>query len=1101
MKNITNLLWIIATTCLLSAELLLLSTAAQASNNQFYFTAKSAALGASSEMGKSGNAVYLRWDLVEGEIPDDITRFELKRDGNVILQKNINDLMPQSYIREMYAGASEQQRLLQTISLLKKLSLAQDETFEANDFAAELHKRFNNVDDKAWVFLASRQNFNIARAQYRAFLDTEASGSHTYTLHAFNAQGNSGQLGKVTIDTSEKDHIIPAPANFHQIEKDNCGIVNAMQDHYAVLLDWAPPSTSITDKTASSLQRAGYQIYRSKTNIGSELTEASVRDFATEALDLPHDQRGYVSFEGLERVNSSIVVVEGHTTSSIENPAFFESHEQLAAAGLEPGDKRAYYIVPVDFAGHLGETAGAIVQVPDRQMPATPWNIQFHQSTGTSARASLEWDASTLENYTAYYSNSRVICNAEEAATSHKIEYADNIEACGNPLTTRVDISSYLVYRFETAQQANRFADSDGDGYTDVDERTNDTNACDDDSKPSSTELTNYLVESEGFSRIDLDDHRSRIRFNDSELVDEDNIGKAFWYRVASITSDGNISPLSAPIQGLFWDRTLPPKPTFTALATGCCELTNQGAGNWGFTDNIEQLGSLSLAFRNRSSSLTEAINWSDFANSDSDICSAKNSPIAAFLGANIADRQLIYPGTTPGTDEQAYCKVSIPEEMDLCSSGSWQLSKKTCDQPVSDGDIVDNPVQITITAQEEDNCLVVFREIAGQYTRVASSCGTENPGTIEYLAEPGSCGFTQAIDPSGNISPMEQLPCTTAASVTPPSPPQIISFIAGQEATNFSWRLPLEPVAVTLIEISSDIDESVAEASDQQFVSVPNAGFNPGKLFNDSTEIHALIGLRDQWCIRMKSIAPGTQDAEQVLSSDWSNRLCSTRRLGSDLSTDYLPWPKVKTVAVQKNLGVHAAKDYVDTGSSEGMAYEKMAMVIIFGGTLPITTDIECQIQSKSGNYHEENAQDIGSLLFGRHAECYSLSSVLKLQQIKHFELPFIAYRQGRTPLGEVGPWVQVSPLIDNIHWEFVNGAKGPSWLLDDPYFKFFRQGYDATNSWNLSYVDRYPHIAGYDYRYQIVTFNDEHAISEIHLSAGEDDTWVKAADLGAIQ
>ena len=372
MKNrISLLFWVIASSLFVTGEVL-------AAQQQFYFTAKSARLGDSSQMGNSGTGVYLRWDLVEGSLPADITRFELKRDGVIILPKNIDDLMPEVDIHQMYSGASEQQRLLQTINLLKKLSVAQNEQpFDASNFPAELHKRFNNIDDKAWVFLASRQNFNIARARYRAFLDTSATGTVTYTLHAFNAVGNSAQIGKVTVDTNNTSHQLLAVNNFHQIEKTSCNIVESMQDHNSVFLDWAPITNNVTDKTADALQNSGYQIYRTTSNIDSSVITAPVRDIATEAAAAVHDQRGNLILTGLQRVNSSRVVTQGHVTSSLNDPAFMESPQQLSVAGLKPGDKRAYYIVGVDFAGHLGKTVGTLVQVPNRLKPATPWNVDF----------------------------------------------------------------------------------------------------------------------------------------------------------------------------------------------------------------------------------------------------------------------------------------------------------------------------------------------------------------------------------------------------------------------------------------------------------------------------------------------------------------------------------------------------------------------------------------------------------------------------------------------------------------------------------------------------------------------------------------------------
>ena len=1093
---------------------ILFSSQSMANEGQFYLTAKSAPLGASSQMGKSSHGVYIRWDLVEGILPDDITRFELRRDDVVIWPQNndainIDAIMTPSKIHQMYAGEAEQQRLLQTINLLQKLSLAQGQPFNASNFSTELHNRLSSNEgvDKAWAFLASRQNFNIARARYRGYLDTEASGLVTYKLYVFNAPGNSALVGKVEVDTSLTNQQILPVSNFHQVEKSSCNITDAMEDHNTVILDWAAPGNTVTDHTASALQNGGYQIYRSTSNVGADITEVPVVDLAALAATLGHDQRGNIKFSGLEPVNEFLIIAEGNDAQGQRQPAYFESPVQLEAAGLKPGDKRFYYIAPIDFAGHIGKTTGTIVQVPDRLKPATPWNIEFKQATGSIDRASLEWDSHTLANYTAYYEQSRVICNADTTAVDGKIEYAASLAACDSAIHSRIDIETYLVYRFQTAQQSAGFSDADGDGFTDVDEKTAGSNACDATSKPADS-TTKYLIKQDNYSTIDLANGRKKIRFNDTFLTQEENIGNTFWYRIASKTADGNISPLSAPIRGVFWDRVLPQKPTFTAFRTGnCCNLTTSGGENWALSDEVEQLGSLSLLFSSDANSQTSPLNTLQFSDPESTLCKDKDSPIEAFWGRDIPGRELIYPGAEPGSLQQSYCQVAIPESMDLCKTGSWKLEKASCEQPVITGDIVDGPVLITVNTEEEGGCVILWSKIAGQYTRVGSSCGTDQLSSLVYEAQPGECIFGQSQDTSGNQSPLTEVVCTTAASSSPPGPPQVISFNAGTDSSDFSWRLPLEPTAITLVEITSDVSENEQSESDFQLLSIPNAGFIPGKIFEDTASIHQLIGARDQWCIRMKALAPVAQDALEALSSDWSNRICSTRRTRTDLSTEYMPWPLVENVSVEHGFNVRATKDFIDT--AQGMAYEKTSIIIPFASPTIIALGndeggvLDCIINDRSANFDETDSTDSGLLLLGRNVTCPSLFSKERLQVKPLIDLPFIVYRQARTVGGEVGKWVQVSPLINTIFWEFFLDKDNVTkiWRLNDPYFKFFRPTYSPSSLWVLSFIDRYPHIAGYEYRYQLVSFTEDHAIDTIKISAGLNEPWVKAADLGAMQ
>ncbi len=99
----------------------------------------------------------------------------------------------------------------------------------------------------------------------------------------------------------------------------------------------------------------------------------------------------------------------------------------------------------------------------------------------------------------------------------------------------------------------------------------------------------------------------------------------------------------------------------------------------------------------------------------------------------------------------------------------------------------------------------------------------------------------------------------------------------------------------------------------------------------------------------------------------------------------------------------------------------------------------------------------------------------------------PFLVYRQARSPEGSTGSWVQVSSLIKSIFWER-SGIKISASILSDPYFAMYRHEYSLDKEaipWHLAFVDRYPYIQGYDYRYQTVTFSEpQHAIKSWHLS-----------------
>jgi hypothetical protein len=99
-----------------------------------------------------------------------------------------------------------------------------------------------------------------------------------------------------------------------------------------------------------------------------------------------------------------------------------------------------------------------------------------------------------------------------------------------------------------------------------------------------------------------------------------------------------------------------------------------------------------------------------------------------------------------------------------------------------------------------------------------------------------------------------------------------------------------------------------------------------------------------------------------------------------------------------------------------------------------------------------------------------------------------FMVYRQSRINSGPASDWVQVSPLIDYVHFdrEFIPGSvrgddRGATvWTLNDPYIKTVLQGPELA-AW---FVDQYPFLVAadatgtqpFEWRYQVVYFDSEH-------------------------
>ncbi|MCB1738939.1 MAG: hypothetical protein KDK91_01110, partial [Gammaproteobacteria bacterium] len=333
---------------------------ARAEGEQSYLTALVAPLGSISKSGQGDTAVYLRWDTTQGDYPADLTRFRLERDGTVIYDVPASGAMSVAEIQALYAPIEQERRRLETLRWLREEGAAEEPpvVVDAGNFAARLRARL--LGEKYWAFLASRNDFNVARAGYRAYLDPIDSGVHVYELLAVNAAGEEIRIGLVKVDAGTV-HVMPGADDLLQVsEFERCDAPERMKTHGTVALNWNHPGATGNDEYVSSIMIAGYDLYRSDSNVVA--VDASI-DIRQLAMGLAHDADGNVQIPGLQKVNDQPIPVSGSaqkdTTDVGWNPdfaQFVESIRDLAAVGVGPGDKRAYYLVPRDLTGNYGQT-------------------------------------------------------------------------------------------------------------------------------------------------------------------------------------------------------------------------------------------------------------------------------------------------------------------------------------------------------------------------------------------------------------------------------------------------------------------------------------------------------------------------------------------------------------------------------------------------------------------------------------------------------------------------------------------------------------------------------------------------------------------------
>ncbi|MCK4704691.1 MAG: hypothetical protein KAT90_04345, partial [Gammaproteobacteria bacterium] len=571
--------------CLVASLLLSFNVLAE---GQLYFLATTATQGATSSAGQGAKVVYLRWDTLEGQLPADIVSIKLYRDDQLLLDKPVDEKMSETEIAGLYQSAEQEQRLFNTVSRLKENEIASGNDFQVSQYAQRILERLNDKDGY-YSGMASKLDFNLALARYRAYIDRPEPGTYTYTLEAVDVSSQTATLGKLVLDTTQDRSVLPV-SDFKRVRQSQCDVPERAKDDYTVSLDWAAPGVNnITDKLASNIFVSGYDLYRTTVNLDSAITVAPDLDIALLAAGSSHNDRGEVQIAGLEKVNTLPLMLNAEKGGDFE---WMETYDQLQKAGLKRGDRRAYYLVPIDFTGHYGATAKTIVIVPDLLRPAAPWDVTFFADEANN-EMHISWDKIDLDNFLNAYSTHYRFCNMLTAETDGVLEYVARDEYCETATHRKINLNvvGYKVYRFDNFQMANNFVDSDGDGIANLIERLPDANTpedqklnmqCDYSVQPQiaidflvqATKLPNEPLRLSQVTEELLEGtDRNRIIFRDTEpQLNKNNV---YWYRIAAVTGGDNLSLLTPPLRAIFPDRTLPPKPEITIthpaqVANGC---------------------------------------------------------------------------------------------------------------------------------------------------------------------------------------------------------------------------------------------------------------------------------------------------------------------------------------------------------------------------------------------------------------------------------------------------------------------------------------------------------------------------------------------------
>jgi hypothetical protein len=1027
--------------------LLLLSFYATA-NQPFYFIAKQAPESSLTMQGMSNQVVYLRWDILEGNIPNDITQFNLYRDGALIGQYPAQSILTAQQVTRLYQSSAQNRRLLETLTLLKEESVLDPNLTEVNpnNYGSEIIARIER--DNYWAQLASKRDFNIAIARNRGAIDRPGVGVFEYELRAVNLASQMRRIGLVSVDTNQSQSLLAIPS-FEQLALSQCDEPD-IKDHYSVALNWAVAGElNMADRVANQLFIGGYDVYRSLENIELAVTTAPNRDLAAEAASLGFNNKGQVNFADLERINDTLITVSADFDPN--SPEWLETHADLAAAGLKPGDRRAYYLVARDFTGNFGPSIGTIVTVGDMSRPPMPWDIEIYLSQ-ENQQVELSFEKIDKDSYLESFGGTKRVCDISEDGA---ISFVGRDESCAEQRhkIIQTQVNDYVLYRFDNFADASRFKDSDGDGFSDRIERPSNTQCQAAAQAGGNMVMSSFVIQ-------EFDNHTRVIVADEAPALEKGNI---FWYRLAAKSIAGRLSFLSEPLRVNFPDRDLPEAPSVSITYAGdgdenCgCELDYEASDEpWSFSIDGRLGASINFSCNGNNYSVTQK----DINDGGASACRAN------FMQGNLAS-DCALGGQISAPSSSFSCSDNIPAGTDFCGTGSMSLKPVSCDSVPAPAGMLVGPVSYTAEAKEPDQCVSIYQEVAGVSVRVSSSCGDDSQSDT-YVVEKGEfCGYAVSHDVNNNISVATRFDCRQVIDASEPNnllAPRINVLELGEDFASATIALPTQQQSILELEL-------VRKLPTQSELSVVRQGI-ASSAANEvivNLDLPPLTDASDQWCVRSR-IHGGNENVGTPNLSSWSKQRCETRASSLATVPKWLSWPGLKRANQAEALVVTRNRDF---------GFLPFNSPISQGLHIPImTAESSCRLSPNSVTLFGDVTQTPigqGAALINLDCGPTDRTSLIGLYSPL---FNFIVFRQHRVE-GKISDFKQVSPLIDYAHWlQTVDAKNSQRFVLKDPYIWASSSDMNTQAEISLNYVDRSPLLLGREYRYQLVYFNAKHEL-----------------------
>jgi hypothetical protein len=1079
---------------------------------EIYFTALVAPAGSISQPGALTPTVYLRWNEVEGALPEDLVTFILKRDTNTIVELAANAVKSGSEINNLYQGPSQERRRNEiTRSLREEMERGGNLTTNpVTNLGAAIHERLLSLSGSYWGHLASRTDFNIAQARHRAYIDPGATGAHTYELIARSNLGVEKRIGLASVNLLAVSTVIPTVTDLRPVRLARCDAPEMHKDHGTVALNWSHPGVGPGNRYAWATLIAGYDLYHttSALSLDPDTDPAPPRDLRALASGLPHDADGNVSFPGLEKVNDRPIVISGsaerETTKKAFNAPFsqfMEKAEALRAAGLEPGDVVAYYLVARDITGNYGATAGQLVRIPDLLKPPRPWGVQTVSDTANNT-FKLEWDQINLSNFQSDFNIGRRYCHIDRS----RVEFVLPEHTCDDPrISVNLDVTQYIVYRFDDARDAERFTDVDGDGFSDRDERvlssepnlpgdpsqwTEPGTACDPTASPVPASV-NYRVGTVLASSFVNRRGRQVIQYQDTDPNSPvTRKSDVFWYRIAAKSDGGQISDLSQPIRALFRDRTQPEREDKEAFHCGIPDCTYSVQELFLVTDP-----NVPYAIDSTPSGLAHRV----------EVACDPSDPDALSYLLPVVDE--VTPGTRGAVLSPAMCAQLVAQ----CGSPPWvsyidesgsvlatsqvpfgfcppyaSELQEDCDpsalDPLVAGAVL--PCHLAPRCEfpagtPEDEgipCVSIMRHSGGSSWRLQMVCPGDPP--VDLCSIPNLGGelvrLSLALHNENNVvSARWRLPpfrVVRADTGTAPPQPIEIRLNANDPNGEIVWLPPQQPIVGTILEWS----RRGGGFTRSTFVA------HTGEIHEDGTRSLVVeltpppVEQAEEWCFRGRSVGRSVEGGEAGALSDWSAERCAIRLPAGESPPVFLSWPELPIPSEDPNdplEGIYWRGD----GATFLLLSENLYP--LFSNCFP-DIPFACVDPNNPcfGLLHGTVVLEGSSCA----SHCATISAVLD-----RAAAGFVAYRQSREREGAPeSEFIQVSPLIERGSCEPLRSSEGGVWIRDPRVQLVEFSGGHPWFGLRLLYVDLFHHIGGREYRYQFVHFSGDGEITGYRTS-----------------